>query len=287
MDTIAKYQVAGILIEFKPFFEDYLETFEPFRYEGDAPAAYTIRTFIEETLSPPEQPPDYRLKDRLIFRGREGETTLKQDREGNVPIKVYQSYDRRTSYLYLKAGLASTNAEREYIFTGMLFMKIALNEGLLGLHGAAVAYNGEAVIFAAPSRTGKSTHRRLWQRHYEIETINDDKPLLSLEQGEIWVHPSPWSGKSRLTGTTPYPLHTIVFLSRGEENCIRELDFKESLEHLMRNCYRPDSEDLWDRLFEILEHLKRHTPMLHYACKKENQAAITLHNYLFGGKHED
>ena len=284
---MAKYEIADILIEFKPYYEDYLETFAPFRYDGERGAKYIIQTFVSDHLDAPTGEPSYTNQDRIVHTDFLGVTTYKKNENGEVMIKTYQSNDLQQSYLYLKKGDSASNAEREYIFTGMFFMKIALKEQRLGLHGSAIAKNGEAVIFSAPSRTGKSTHRHLWEKLFSIETINDDKPLLMLKDNQAWVCPSPWSGKSRLTGTSAYPLKTIVFLAQGKKNRIETLDTKKSLTHLMRNCYRPDEPVLWDPLFKILNHLTNHIPMYYYACTMKDKAALTLHSYLFGGHDEN
>ena len=47
-------------------------------------------------------------------------------------------------------------------------------------HCSAVAVDGKAYLFTAPSGTGKSTHTRLWREVFgdRAVMINDDKPLL-------------------------------------------------------------------------------------------------------------
>lgn len=282
-----KYMVAGIIINYEPFYQEYHKTFEPFLYKGNQEANYTIKTFVKEHIDTPKGISTYTNDDRYIITDKDGETIFNKNKEGETLIKTYQSHDLKTSMLYLKESNPIKNAEREYIFSGMFFMKIALQNKRLGLHGSAIELNGEAIIFSAPSKTGKSTHRKLWENHYEISIINDDKPLLMLKDNVIWVHPSPWSGKSRLTGDKAYPLKTIVFLKQGKDNKLNSIDKKTSFKHLMRNCYRPDDSYLWNILFEILEHITTHIPHYKYVCTKNNEAAHKLYNKLFGGHHEN
>ena len=65
------------------------------------------------------------------------------------------------------------------------------------MHGAALAWQGQAYLFTAPSGTGKSTHAMLWRRYLGsgAEVINGDKPLLHLPpDGPAVVYGSPWAG---------------------------------------------------------------------------------------------
>ncbi len=65
------------------------------------------------------------------------------------------------------------------------------------VHGAAISYKNNAVLFIAPSGTGKSTHIRLWHRYLgdAIGIINGDKPILHITKNEINVYGTPWAGK--------------------------------------------------------------------------------------------
>ena len=51
------------------------------------------------------------------------------------------------------------------------------------MHGAAIAFDGAAYLFTAPSGTGKTTHVRLWRQYLgsRVTVVNGDKPFLSLE----------------------------------------------------------------------------------------------------------
>ena len=55
-----------------------------------------------------------------------------------------------------------------------------LPQGVLMLHGSAIAVDGKGYLFTAKSGTGKSTHTRLWREAFGSRAvmINDDKPFL-------------------------------------------------------------------------------------------------------------
>ena len=46
------------------------------------------------------------------------------------------------------------------------------------LHGAHIVVDGEAIVFSAPSGTGKSTQAELWRRHRSAAVINGDRVLV-------------------------------------------------------------------------------------------------------------
>ena len=71
------------------------------------------------------------------------------------------------------------------------------------MHGAAIAYNGAAYLFTAPSGTGKSTHIRLWRQYLGsgVSVINGDKPFLSLAEDGTASGAPP--GPGRRAGSSP------------------------------------------------------------------------------------
>ena len=46
------------------------------------------------------------------------------------------------------------------------------------MHGAAIAFDGAAYLFTAPSGTGKTTHVRLWRQYLFRQTYHRDDPAL-------------------------------------------------------------------------------------------------------------
>lgn len=86
---------------------------------------------------------------------------------------------------------------------------------ILLMHGSALCMDGEAYIFAAPSGTGKSTHARLWREVFgdRVWMINDDKPLVRVEEERAFVFGSPWCGKHKLGCNGSARLKAVVELT--------------------------------------------------------------------------
>ena len=92
----------------------------------------------------------------------------------------------------------------DYLETLAVYRKICerlVDKEIILVHSSVLMVDGEAVMFLAPSGTGKSTHTRLWRQVYgdRVTMINDDKPLVSVRTDERGVHVNvygtPWCGK--------------------------------------------------------------------------------------------
>lgn len=165
-----------------------------------------------------------------------------------------------------------------YIETLAVYRKIAeaaLDHEILLIHGSAVAVDGRGYLFLAPSGTGKSTHTRLWREFFgdRAEMINDDKPLLRLEENQILVCGTPWNGKHRLGTNKNVPLQGLCILRRGKENKIRRVSAKEAYADVLRQIYRPlaDREKM-EKTMELMDKILR-LPLYYMECTISAEAA--------------
>lgn len=110
-------------------------------------------------------------------------------------------------------------------------------------HGSALALDGKAYLFTAPSGTGKSTHAALWRQVFgaRVTMINDDKPLLHIAPSEVTVYGTPWAGKAHLQTNTSAPLAGIVLLHQAPDNTIRPLTAREAYPRLLSQTHRVDA----------------------------------------------
>ena len=92
-------------------------------------------------------------------------------------------------------------------------------------HSSVVSYQGKGYMFLGQSGTGKSTHSSLWLKYIGgTELVNDDNPVVRvLENNEVRVYGSPWSGKTPCYRNVSYPVGAIVKLSQAPHNEIQRL----------------------------------------------------------------
>ena len=150
-------------------------------------------------------------------------------------------------------------------------------------HGSAIEYDNNAYIFSAPSGTGKSTHvnNLIKLLGDKIRYINDDKPIIKIENGVPFVYGSPWQGKHFLGNNIKAKLKGVISLHRGEENKVNKLSFMEFLPSLLEQAQKPNTlkegQILLNMIFSI-SNSKVNFYSLY--CNKEPSSAKTTYEYI-------
>ena len=128
-------------------------------------------------------------------------------------------------------------ATREkYLWNGIQLNVLLLYRRGLIFHASYIAYQGNAVLFTAPSQTGKSTQADLWQKYRGAEILNGDKAGVELN-GVPMAHGVPFSGTSGICRKKSYPLKAMVVLSQTPENTVRKMKPVEAVQALCPNLF--------------------------------------------------
>ena len=164
-----------------------------------------------------------------------------------------------------------------YIATKMLEY-----DGFL-MHGSAIAKDGRAYLFCAPSGTGKSTHTRLWREVFpDCIMVNDDKPIIRKMDGEFFACGTPWSGKHDLDTNIALPLKGIVILARGEENKIERVKPERVLGLLFNQIYRQNDQSAYLTTIDLVSDMLETCPVYKLYCNMEREAAEVAERALRG-----
>lgn len=156
-----------------------------------------------------------------------------------------------------------------------------LHRGWPVLHASYIDCNGKAILFTAPSETGKSTQAELWRLYAGAQVINGDRALLG-RRGERWfAHGFPACGSSGVCIDRSLPIEAIVVLVQGKENEITQLSAGEKLRALVTATvqYRGDGED-FDMALELAQQIAAQVPMVRLSCRPDRQAVEVLRQYL-------
>ena len=169
-----------------------------------------------------------------------------------------------------------------------LYRKIcscAVHRNVLLFHSSAIALDGTAYLFAAPSGTGKSTHAALWRSVFgdRAVMINDDKPLLRVGGGDVTVYGTPWNGKHRLGANISASVAGICFLSRGAQNHMEQISEQQALGRILSQSFRPDSGEGTAKVVAMAAELARRVPMWSLCCNMENAAAELAYQTMRNG----
>ena len=131
-------------------------------------------------------------------------------------------------------------------------------------------------LFLGHSGTGKSTHARQWLAAFDDAwLLNDDNPILRvMEDGEVRVYGSPWSGKTLCYNTAYARVGGIVKLSQAPHNKIRTISLPEAYAYILSSAsgLKMDRQ-MADHLHETVKHVVMNVACYHLECLPNTEAA--------------
>ena len=163
--------------------------------------------------------------------------------------------------------------------------KQAIKDHSMILHSAYMCYEDTAVLFSAPSETGKSTQAELWRRHGGAEILNGDRAGL-MPCGSGWDSWGlPCAGSSGIYRNERAPLKIIAVLRQGPENRVAQLRPARAFAALLPEItvHRWD-RDFTQRASEALERLVTQVPAYILECRPDRGAVEALRAVLDGGE---
>lgn len=178
----------------------------------------------------------------------------------------------------------------QYITTGLAFARALLDFNGFCLHSSAIAVDNKAVLFAAKSGTGKSTHTRLWREYFGEDKaimINDDKPAIRLmEDGVFYAYGTPWSGKTDLNTNVKVPLAAIVLLERSDTNWIEPVNRREAVMQIYVHALKPEDgdKDKTIKLMDIVGKTAEKIPVYRMGCTISEEAVKLAYEATILGK---
>lgn len=161
-----------------------------------------------------------------VYRRPEG-TWFEVSTESSPSLgRLLVSNDSTVGDYYPEPGMTAYKVT--YMMDVLLRMMFSYNSpahSVLLMHSSVVSLDGEAVMFLGPSGTGKSTHSRLWLENISgTMLVNDDNPVVRLEDGKLFVYGTPWSGKTPCYRNVRVPVKAIVCLRQAPLNSISRLN---------------------------------------------------------------
>jgi len=169
-----------------------------------------------------------------------------------------------------------TDEKRPYHLMGeVLKYAVLQREGLI-IHASSLAYNGKGVLFSAPSGTGKSTHTALWQKHLPGTVIvNDDMPIIRMEEGIPLLCGAPWSGKNSINQNICVPLAAIVFLKRGTSCSLVPMKPIDAVWRIYDAVRKPVVAELAKESLDRIEEILEKVPVFELTCDISEEAVKT------------
>ena len=135
---------------------------------------------------------------------------------------------------------------------------------------------GRGYLFLGHSGTGKSTHARQWLAAFDDAwLLNDDNPILRvMEDGEVRVYGSPWSGKTPCYNNAYARVGGIIKLSQAPHNKMRILSLPEAYAYMLSSAsgLKMDRQ-MADYMYESIKHVITHVKCYHLDCLPNTEAA--------------
>lgn len=244
---------------------------------GAVDYTYTI-TLVDE-LPEAEGIPFVQRMDLQVFRIREGlESRLIGVKGDERPYALYREITQNRAEIFAGRWYLAEMEKYEVVFLSLLaFERRLMSRPCLILHCAYTEYQGKAMLFSAPSGTGKTTQAGLWERYRGSRTVNGDKALLEYN-GTTWTANGwPVCGTSEICENKTLPVGCIVMLSQAKMNQAWRLQPAEAFKSLYGQITmnRWDQEGTGQKL-DLLEQLVGKVPVYHLACDISEDAVKTL-----------
>jgi hypothetical protein len=280
------YQIAGILILISYRYQSYfLDNIEKYEIQTDIVPKYKISSYKTNEIKAPYEKSLKQKNPYIVHGENESYFYIKNKNHQIKAMFIHDSnfYDTR---ILLNEDLLEDCEEIEYVFMSMIFMEIASRQRFISLHASAISYQNEGILISAPSQTGKSTHASYWLKAFKDATmINDDKPLIRLENEQLFVYGTPFSGKGKRNENMKVQLKTIIFISQGLDNKITIPNKDDIIFSLLKNMHRPMEDDIWNDSIAILDEIILRIPIYTLSATHSIDSAITLKEYLYQEKN--
>ncbi|SDI00789.1 hypothetical protein SAMN05443529_12428 [Desulfosporosinus hippei DSM 8344] len=169
-----------------------------------------------------------------------------------------------------------------HVMMGVIYRYNILYRNGIVIHSSALKLKDRAIIFSAPSGTGKSTHAQLWQRHVDnVKILNDDTPAVQIIGGKPFVFGTPWSGSSLIHCNDSAPLEAIVILEQAEENRIRKITGQEAILGVMPRVFLPYfDQTMMIKAMGIFERIISTVPVYLLQCRPDKEAVEMVYQCL-------
>jgi hypothetical protein len=243
---------------------------------------HTLNFSVVEELSAPEGECVHTQSDICVYR------------VGSSQIRYVGTGGDDLSCMYMRIYRTGNRSEvqvKRKSILGHITSKVVLNaleaehhivmRGGFLLHASYICYNGRAILFTAPSGTGKSTQAELWCQMKGARLLNGDRAAVMREGTGVVVRGIPFAGSSGVFENESYPLAAIVYLSQAPETQIVRLSGVQAFRRVWEGC----SVNTWNSkdvtaCSETVLNVVQEIPVFHLACTPDETAVEALNKEL-------
>ena len=298
--SIIHYRVAGHLFavhNYNSACGALFKNYEPFleRYPQDSPIF--VLCIQQDGLLHEEQRQGYqhvftdnseedmpRIEVYREVKGEEGGWLMRVSQIANSPICCEIACD--ATFMKGTLHIARDYRDVRFCMDNALMLMFAFRTAplmTLEMHAAVVVKGGEEArgyLFLGHSGTGKSTHARQWLAAFpDAWLLNDDNPILRvMEDGEVRVYGSPWSGKTPCYKNAHARVGGIIKLSQAPFNELQVLTLPQAYAYMLSSAsgLKIDRQ-MADELYNSIKHIITHVKCCHLNCLPNTDAAAVCY----------
>lgn len=168
--------------------------------------------------------------------------------ENECYVIEFLDMDKNESYLleanadwsFIQTNLGLNNTSNYFVLNNMLMFSYVfclIPYNTIVMHASTIKKENKAFLFLGKSGTGKSTHTGLWLKHIEGSSLlNDDNPIVRIENDEVFVYGSPWSGKTHCYLNEKVPLGGVFRLKQSPVNELTKLHSSLAFASVLPSC---------------------------------------------------
>lgn len=245
----------------------------------------TVRIEVEKGLKPWSAEPAFdsgavwkvfHERDQLIF-------DFASDALGRDPYKRMRTQDFVSAQIILNGGLLPDHAwPLEYPADELLITNYLAHYGRgVEIHGCGLLDPERGgFLFLGHSGAGKTTTTRLWNSVRNPEILSDDRIILRLHDGELWMYGTPWHGEAAFASANKARLSRIFILQHGAHNGIAEMQPAQAVGELFARCFPPfHSAQGLQNTVEFLERVVSTVPCYEFQFLPERSAVEMALNF--------
>lgn len=200
--------------------------------------------------------------------------------------KGYQCLCKKGNWskLWVKKSYVPMGISSKTILNALELEDLVIKEGGFILHASYISIDGEAILFTAPSGTGKSTQAELWCNLRGAELINGDRAIVKKAENRFYACGVPFSGSSGVRKNKTLPLKAIVYLKQVAVNRARQLTGLQTFQKVWEECSmrRWDREEIESCMGIVLDATSS-VPVYELACTPDFHAIEALEAAIRGG----
>ena len=285
--TIHYYTVAGHTFGVKMSEQEggiVLPSYEPFAVEGDDTCRLLFALTVDDAFYPSVKGEligefDCGAADFGVYRLVDGTYQMLISPPGGRYCGLLQA---SSDFSVATIATRGDDSLRTFAVNNALMLMYAFaaaDKSTLLIHASVIKNNDWGYLFLGKSGTGKSTHSNLWLKHIAgSELLNDDNPVVKIEEEGVRVYGSPWSGKTPCYKNDSALIGAFVQIKQEPENHIRREQPLQAFAVLLPSI----STMKWDKrvygsICDGVGQLIARVPLYTLGCRPDQEAAEVCH----------